>query len=160
MLPLSFHRVRAFTITDIVSASMYFGVFGSLFLLAQYLQIAPPRTPLEASVRTLAWTLMPMFVAPVAGVLTDKVGGGRLMTLGLFLQGGGLAWIHLIAATDTSYAPLIAPMMVSNIGMGFVFAPTAAVVLGSARSARSTRARPPAPTPRSAKWAARSASPY
>ncbi|MEV0981356.1 MFS transporter [Streptomyces sp. NPDC049915] len=131
MLPLSFYRVRAFTLTNLVSASMYFGVFGSLFLLAQYLQIAPPRTPFEAGVRTLAWTLMPMFVAPVAGVLTNKVGGGRLMALGLFLQGAGLAWINVIADTDTSYATLVAPMVVAGIGMGFVFAPTAAVVLGS-----------------------------
>ncbi|WP_128436994.1 MFS transporter [Streptomyces cyaneus] len=131
MLPLSFYRVRAFTLTNIVSATMYFGVFGSLFLLAQYLQIVPPRTPLEAGVRTLAWTLMPMFVAPVAGLLTDKVGGGRLMALGLFLQGVGLGWINLVADTDTAYSSLVGPMIVAGIGMGFVFAPTAAVVLGS-----------------------------
>ncbi|MEU3551004.1 MFS transporter [Streptomyces longwoodensis] len=131
MLPLSFYRVRAFTLTNVVSATMYFGVFGSLFLLAQYLQIVPPRTPLEAGVRTLAWTLMPMFVAPVAGLLTDKVGGGRLMALGLFLQGVGLGWINLVADTDTAYSSLVGPMIVAGIGMGFVFAPTAAVVLGS-----------------------------
>ncbi|MCX5063052.1 MULTISPECIES: MFS transporter [unclassified Streptomyces] len=131
MLPLSFYKVRAFTLTNIVSATMYFGVFGSLFLLAQYLQIVPSRTPLEAGVRTLAWTLMPMFVAPVAGLLTDKVGGGRLMALGLFLQGVGLGWINLVADTDTAYSSLVGPMVVAGIGMGFVFAPTAAVVLGS-----------------------------
>ncbi|WP_089105737.1 MFS transporter [Streptomyces hyaluromycini] len=131
MLPLSFYRVRAFTLTNIVSATMYFGVFGSLFLLAQYLQIVPPRSPLEAGVRTLAWTLMPMFVAPVAGLITDKVGGGRLMALGLFLQGVGLGWINLVAGTDTAYPSLAGPMIVAGIGMGFVFAPTAAVVLGS-----------------------------
>ena len=48
MLPLSFYRARSFTLTNIVSAAMYFGVFGSLFLLAQYLQIVPARTPLQA----------------------------------------------------------------------------------------------------------------
>ncbi|MFF5184497.1 MFS transporter [Streptomyces sp. NPDC000345] len=131
MLPLSFYRVRAFTLTNFVSAAMYFGVFGSLFLLAQYLQIVPPRTPLEAGVRTLPWTLMPMFVAPVAGLLTDRVGGGRLMALGLFLQGVGLGWINLVADVGTEYASLVGPMIVAGVGMGFVFAPTAAVVLGS-----------------------------
>ncbi|MFF8193134.1 MFS transporter [Streptomyces bobili] len=131
MLPLSFYRVRAFTLTNLVSAAMYFGVFGSLFLLAQYLQIAPPRTPLEAGVRTLPWTLMPMFVAPVAGLLIDRVGGGRLMALGLFLQGVGLGWINLVTGTDTSYSALVGPMIVAGVGMGLVFAPTAAVVLGS-----------------------------
>ncbi|MEU9666326.1 MFS transporter [Streptomyces bobili] len=131
MLPLSFYRVRAFTLTNLVSAAMYFGVFGSLFLLAQYLQIAPPRTPLEAGVRTLPWTLMPMFVAPVAGLLIDRVGGGRLMALGLLLQGVGLGWINLVTGTDTAYSSLVGPMIVAGVGMGLVFAPTAAVVLGS-----------------------------
>ncbi|MEZ3179466.1 MFS transporter [Streptomyces pimonensis] len=131
MLPLSFYRVRAFTLTNVVSATMYFGVFGSIFLLSQYLQIVPPRTPLEAGVRTLAWTLMPMFVAPVAGLLTDRVGGGRLMALGLLLQGIGLGWINLVADTDTAYSALVGPMIVAGVGMGFVFAPTAAVVLAS-----------------------------
>ncbi|MFJ6725317.1 MFS transporter [Streptomyces sp. NPDC091281] len=131
MLPMSFYRVRAFTLTNVVSAAMYFGVFGSLFLLAQFLQIAPPRTPLEAGVRTLPWTLMPMVVAPVAGLLIDRVGGGRLMALGLTLQGVGLGWINLVATTDTPYGELVAPMMVAGTGMGLVFAPTAAVVLAS-----------------------------
>lgn len=131
LLPLAFYRVRAFVLSNVVSATMYFGVFGSIFLLSQYLQIAPVRTPLEAGVLTLTWTLMPMFVAPVAGALTDRVGGGRLMGVGLLLQGAGLAWINLAATTDTPYSRLAAPMVVAGIGMGLVFAPTAAVVLGS-----------------------------
>ncbi|AYL39749.1 MULTISPECIES: MFS transporter [Streptomyces] len=131
LLPLSFYRVRAFVFSNLVSASMYFGVFGSIFLLSQFFQIAPVRTPLEAGVLTLAWTLMPMFVAPVAGALTDKVGGGRLMALGLFLQAIGLSWINLVATSDTPYSRMVGAMVVAGIGMGLVFAPTAAVVLGS-----------------------------
>ena len=131
LLPLSFYRVRAFVFSNLVSASMYFGVFGSIFLLSQFFQIAPVRTPLEAGVLTLAWTLMPMFVAPVAGALTDKVGGGRLMALGLCLQAIGLSWINLVATSDTPYSRMVGAMVVAGIGMGLVFAPTAAVVLGS-----------------------------
>lgn len=131
LLPLSFYRVRSFVLSNIVSATMYFGVFGSIFLLSQYLQIAPPRTPLHAGVLTLTWTLVPMFVAPAAGVLTDKVGGGRLMALGLLLQAAGLSWINLVATSDTPYSHLAGPMILAGAGMGLVFAPTAAVVLGS-----------------------------
>ncbi|KQV19138.1 MFS transporter [Kitasatospora sp. Root107] len=131
LLPLRFYRVRAFTLTNIVSASMYFGVFGSIFFLAQYLQIAPPRTPLHAGVLTLSWTLMPMVIAPIAGALTDRVGGGRLMALGLFLQAVGLSWINLVASADTPYSQLVGGMLVAGAGMGFAIAPTAAVVLGA-----------------------------
>lgn len=133
LLPLRFYRIRAFTLTNVVSAAMYFGVFGSIFLLAQYLQIAPPRTPLHAGVLTLSWTLMPMFVAPLAGMLTNRVGGGRLMGLGLLLQAAGLAWINLVATTDTPYSRLVAPMVIAGIGMGLTFAPAATVVLSAVR---------------------------
>jgi MFS family permease len=152
MLPLSFYRVRAFTLTNVVSAAMYFGVFGSLFLLAQYLQMVPQRTPFEAGVRTLAWTLMPMFVAPVAGLLSDRVGGGRLMALGLFLQGVGLGWINVVADIDTPYSSLVAPMSV------WASCSPRRPRSSSARSARSTPARPPAPTPPSGRSAAPSVS--
>lgn len=47
LLPLSFYRKRAFVFSNLVSASMYFGVFGSIFLLAQFFQMAPVRTPLR-----------------------------------------------------------------------------------------------------------------
>ncbi|GAA1168951.1 MFS transporter [Streptomyces rhizosphaericus] len=131
LLPLGFYRSRAFVLSNIVSATMYFGVFGSIFLLSQYLQIAPVRTPLHAGVLTLAWTLMPMVIAPIAGVLTDKVGGGRLMALGLFLQAAGLAWINLVATDNTPYSKLVTAMILAGTGMGFAIAPTAAVVLAS-----------------------------
>jgi EmrB/QacA subfamily drug resistance transporter len=131
LLPLRFYRIRAFTLTNLVSAAMYFGVFGSIFLLSQYLQVAPPRTPLHAGVLTLAWTLVPMFIAPLAGALTDRVGGGRLMALGLLLQAAALAWINLESSVDTPYSQLVTPMIIAGAGMGFAFAPTASVVLSA-----------------------------
>ena len=43
---------------------MFFGTFGSVFLLSQFFQTAQGFGPLEAGARTLPWTAMPMFVAP------------------------------------------------------------------------------------------------
>ena len=37
----------------------------------------------QAGLRLLPWTLAPMFVAPIAGASSDKVGGGLLMGVGL-----------------------------------------------------------------------------
>lgn len=68
MLPMRFFRSRAFAATNGVSLVMYFGVFGSIFLLAQFFQTAQGLSPLEAGLRTLPWTGMPMLVAPVAGL--------------------------------------------------------------------------------------------
>jgi EmrB/QacA subfamily drug resistance transporter len=140
MLPLSFYRSRAFVGTNVVSLAMNFGVFGSIFLLAQYLQFAQGLTPLQAGVRTLAWTLMPMVFAPLAGLFTEKVGGGRLMALGLGLQALGLAWIVSVAEPDTPFSSLLVPMMLAGTGMGLVFAPASAVILQSVHASDRGRA--------------------
>ena len=82
MLPMRFFRSRAFAATNGVSLAMTFGIFGSIFLLAQFFQTVQGYSPLEAGLRTLPWTGMPMLVAPVAGrpVRPDRVaaadGGG------------------------------------------------------------------------------------
>src|SRR3954447_26566050 len=66
MLPMRFFRSRAFAASNGVSLAMYFGVFGSIFLLAQFFQVVEHMSPLEAGLRTLPWTGMPMLVAPLA----------------------------------------------------------------------------------------------
>src|SRR5206468_9102559 len=86
MLPLRFFGSRAFAATNAVSLAMYFGVFGSIFFFAQFFQTAQGLSPLEAGLRTLPWTGMPMLVAPVAGLLSDRIGSRPLMAGGLALQ--------------------------------------------------------------------------
>src|SRR6478609_9037673 len=69
MLPMSFFRSRAFSAANAVSLLMYFGMFGSVFLLAQFFQVAQGYSPFQAGLRTLPWTGMPIIVAPIAGIL-------------------------------------------------------------------------------------------
>ncbi|QMU71583.1 MFS transporter [Streptacidiphilus sp. P02-A3a] len=133
LLPLHFYRIPAFVLSNIASLAMYFGVFGSIFFLSQYLQGPLGFSPLTAGVRTLPWTAMPMVVAPIVGPFIDRIGGGRLMTAGLVIQAGALAWIAAIARIDLPYAQLVPPLLFAGVGMGLVFAPTMAVVLGSVR---------------------------
>src|SRR4029077_8171494 len=86
MLPMRFFRNRVFTLANTASLLMFFGMFGSIFLLSQFFQVVQGYSPLGSGLRILPWTLMPMFVAPIAGALSDRIGGGRLMGTGLLLQ--------------------------------------------------------------------------
>src|ERR671910_229634 len=88
MLPMRFFRSRAFAAANGVGFVMSFGVFGSIFLLAPFLQVTQGLSPLEAGIRTLPWTAMPMLIAPVAGILSDRIGSRPLMASGLALQAG------------------------------------------------------------------------
>ena len=106
MLPMRFFQNRAFAATNGVSLAMFFGAFGSIFLLAQFFQVAQGYSPLEAGIRTLPWTAMPIFVAPVAGVLSDRIGSRPLMAAGLALQSAALAYLALVTEPDVAYAAL------------------------------------------------------
>jgi EmrB/QacA subfamily drug resistance transporter len=133
MLPMRFFRDRAFSAANGASLFMYFGMFGSIFLLTQFFQTAQGYSPLEAGLRVLPWTAMPMVVAPIAGALSDRIGGGRIMATGLFLQAAGLAWIAAVTSGDVAYTSLVGPFILSGIGMGMFFAPVANVVLSAVR---------------------------
>jgi len=116
-----------------VVSGMSFGMFGSVFLPAQFFQTVQHYTPLGSGLRILPWTAMPMLVAPVAGALSDRIGGHRLIGAGLALQAAGLAWIAALQTPTVAYADLIAPFTLSGIGMGLFFAPVANVVLSAVR---------------------------
>jgi EmrB/QacA subfamily drug resistance transporter len=133
MLPMRFFRNRAFAATNGVALAMFFGAFGSIFLLAQFFQVAQGYSPLEAGIRTLPWTAMPIFVAPVAGVLSDRIGSRPLMAAGLALQALALAYLALVTAPGVAYAALIPGFVAAGSGMAMVFAPSANALLGSVR---------------------------
>ena len=131
MLPLRLFRSRAFSAANGVSLLMSFGIFGSIFLLAQFLQTGQGYSAFDAGVRTLPWTLMPMFVAPVAGVLSSRIGGRPLLVAGLSLQAIAMGWLALITTPTVPYSSLIVPFALAGVGMALVFAPVANIVLSS-----------------------------
>ena len=133
MLPMRLFASRGFTATNIASVLMFFGMFGSIFLLAQFLQTVQHYSPLEAGLRTLPWTGMPIIVSPIAGALADRVGGKRVVLTGLLLQATGLAWLAAISSPTVAYSALLPAFIVSGAGMAMFFAPVATMVLGSVR---------------------------
>jgi EmrB/QacA subfamily drug resistance transporter len=134
MLPMRFFRNRAFAAANAASLFMYFGMFGSIFLLTQFLQTVQGHSPLGAGLRVLPWTAMPMFVAPIAGALSDRIGGRPLMATGLGLQAIGLAWIAAVSSPTVPYTELVIPFILSGTGMAMFFAPVANVVLSAVRA--------------------------
>jgi EmrB/QacA subfamily drug resistance transporter len=133
MLPMRFFRDRAFAAANGASLFMYFGMFGSIFLLTQFFQTAQGYSPLESGLRVLPWTAMPMLVAPIAGALSDRIGGRPIMATGLALQAVGLGWIAAVSTATVGYASLVGPFILSGIGMAMFFAPVANVVLSAVR---------------------------
>jgi EmrB/QacA subfamily drug resistance transporter len=140
MLPMRFFRSRAFSAANAVSLAMYFGVFGAIFLLAQFFQTAQGYSPLAAGLRTLPWTAMPIIIAPFAGMLSDRIGSRPLLAAGLALQATAIAWLAAILSPGVSYALLVVPFALAGAGMALVFAPAANTVLASVAPAEAGQA--------------------
>src|SRR5829696_377945 len=109
MLPMRFFRNRTFALANVASLLMFFGMFGAIFFISQFFQTVQGLSPFQSGLRILPWTAMPMLVAPIAGTLSDRIGGHRLMGAGLALQAIGLAWIAAISAPITPYVEFIGP---------------------------------------------------
>ena len=131
MLPMRLFASRGFSATNMASVLMFFGMFGSIFLLAQFLQTVQHYSPLSAGLRTLPWTGMPIVVSPLAGALADRIGGRVVVMTGLALQATGLAWLAVVSSPTVPYADLVPAFIVSGIGMAMFFAPVATMVLGT-----------------------------
>ena len=131
MLPIRYFRNATFTGANAASLFMFFGMFGSIFLLAQFFQTVQGLSPLDAGLRILPWTAMPILVAPTAGALSDRINGRTLMAIGLALQAIGLLWIGRAVTPIAPYSAFIVPFILSGVGMGMFFAPVANVVLSS-----------------------------
>ncbi|MER7716810.1 MFS transporter [Streptomyces flaveolus] len=131
MLPMRLFRSRAFAGINAASLLMFLGMFGSIFLLSQYMQGVLGYSPTEAGLRMLPWTGMPMLVAPIAGILSDRIGGRPVVATGLFLQAAGLGYLASVITADASYAAQLPGLIISGIGMALFFAPASALVMSS-----------------------------
>ncbi|MFF8271201.1 DHA2 family efflux MFS transporter permease subunit [Streptomyces sp. NPDC016562] len=131
MLPMRLFRNRGFLGINLASLLMFLGMFGSIFLLSQFLQGVSGYSPTEAGLRMLPWTGMPMIVAPISGILSDRIGGRPVVATGLALQAVGLGWFAMILSADLSYAAQLPALIISGIGMGMYFAPASNVLMST-----------------------------
>ena len=135
MLPLHLFRSRGFTAANAASLLMYFGMFGSIFLLVAVL---PGRAGLEPVRGRPARPAVDGDAAsssrPIAGVLSGRIGARPIVVSG---PGADVARPGLDGGDRSRrpppYSAFVLPFIVSGIGMGMFFAPIANVVLSAVR---------------------------
>ena len=131
MLRLQLFGKRAFAAVNAVSLLMAFALSGSMFVLTQFLQTAQGYSPLEAGVRTLPWTALPMLTAPVAGKLSDRIGGRPLLFAALVLQAAALVWLAAGVGPGSSYDAIAPPFALAGAASGLFFGTVLNVAVGS-----------------------------
>ncbi|MEU1318716.1 MFS transporter [Streptomyces tibetensis] len=129
MLPMRLFANRAFSAVNVTSMLMFAAMFGLVFLLTQFMQNIQGFSPLEAGVRMLAWTAMPVLVAPLASFLTAWIGNRLVVALGLLAEAVALGWLASVTEVHTAYADQVPGLVLGGIGLGLFFAPTAEMAM-------------------------------
>ena len=66
---------------------IFFALFGSLFVLTQYLQLVHGYSPLSAGLRALPFALAMAAVSPVSPMLAQRLGARVIIPAGIALMG-------------------------------------------------------------------------
>ena len=130
MLDVSFFRNPRFSAANAAITLTFFAMFGSIFLLTQYLQFTLGYSPLESGVRMLPYAGTMMVIAPLSSKVVERFGSKRTIATGL-----GLATIALILmgtlSVNTQYIDIAWRFVILAAGMALVMAPATDSVMGS-----------------------------
>ncbi|MFD5144228.1 DHA2 family efflux MFS transporter permease subunit [Streptomyces sp. NPDC058401] len=133
MVPMRLFRIKAFTAINLAGALMSVGMFGAIFLMTQFFQSIQGYSAMETGVRLLAWTAMPMVVAPLGGMVSDRIGGKPVVTLGLAMMTAGMVWWAFVLEPGTSYVAQLPSLMICGAGMALFYAPLMNLTMGSVK---------------------------
>jgi EmrB/QacA subfamily drug resistance transporter len=129
LVPFSLFKDRNYALMNIVAGCIAIGMLGIFLPLSIYLQDVLGFSALKAGLTLAPASIVAMFVAPLAGRLTDRIGGKFILMTGLVLFAGGMAAIVITAQTTSAWQDFLAPQIVAGVGIGCTFAPLTTVAL-------------------------------
>ena len=128
LIDLRVFAVRAFSAAAASVTVIFFALFGSLFVLTQYLQLVHGYSPLSAGVRALPFAIAMAAVSPVSTILAGRLGSRVVIPAGIAAMGAGLLDLST-AGVHTSYPPLAVAVAIMGAGMGLVMAPASTTIM-------------------------------
>jgi Na+/melibiose symporter-like transporter len=130
MLDLSLFTNPRFSAASAAVTMTFFALFGSLFIVTQYLQSVMGYTALQAGIRYLPLAAMLLVTSPMSAKLAERIGTKIVVTCGLSSVSIGLL-LMLRLDTDTGYGTVVTAMLVLAFGMGLTMAPATESIMGS-----------------------------
>ncbi len=130
LIDLRVFASRAFTTAAASVTVIFFALFGSLFVLTQYLQLVHGYSPLAAGLRALPFAVAMGAVSPLSPVLARRLGGRVIIPAGMAMMGLGLLDLAT-AGVHTGYPPLAVAVAIMGAGMGLVMAPASTTIMNA-----------------------------
>jgi EmrB/QacA subfamily drug resistance transporter len=123
LLPLSLFRDRNFSVSNLISGAVAFGMLGLFLPMTIFLQSVLGLDAEHAGVVFVPMSLTSMFLAPIAGRLTDRIPGKYILFVGLLLFSTGMLLVIREASLSSTGLTFTPALIVAGIGMGCTFAP-------------------------------------
>ena len=133
LLPLSLFANRNFSIAIWVSAVVAFGMLGFFIPVTIFLQSVLGFSALKAGLTFVPMSILSMFIAPVAGRLSDRFGGKYILLIGLSCFAAGMGLVVSLISLKATQATFWGPAALAGIGMGMTFAPLTTVAMREVR---------------------------
>jgi MFS family permease len=112
-----------------VSATVAIGMMGIFLPFTIYLQSVLGFSALKAGLAMAPASLISIFVAPVAGRLSDRIGGKFILITGLVFFAAGMGWLALSAQVNSTWYHFLPALLVAGFGLGCLFAPMTTVAM-------------------------------
>ncbi|HEY4853536.1 MAG TPA: MFS transporter [Streptosporangiaceae bacterium] len=128
LVDLRIFASRAFSAAAASVTVVFFALFGSLFVLTQYLQLVHGYSPLSAGLRALPFALAMAAMSPLSPILATRFGTRLVIPAGMALMGLGLLDLST-AGVHTSYPPIALAVAIMGAGMGMVMAPASTIIM-------------------------------
>lgn len=130
MLDLSLFRDRRFSVASAGITLTFFAMFGTFFLMAQYLQMVLGYTPFESGLFQLPFAFIMMMVAPRVPALVARYGAPRVVPVGLACTAFGLAAFSTIGV-DSSLVAIYVCVLPLGLGMAITMTPLTTLIMSS-----------------------------
>ena len=138
LIDFSLFRSLNFAAGNATGLLLSAAMMGAFFTIPIFLQSVLGFSAIKAGLVMAPLSVVIIFAAPLAGVLSDRLGSTWIVAAGMFLLAVGLAWMAgLIPGVEkihpaTTSGSLLVPFLISGIGIGLAVAPVTSAVMATA----------------------------
>ena len=130
MLDLSLFKNSTFAGANVTMLLVALAMFGVFFFNSLYLGQVLGYSPIQTGATFLPLTVLIVFVAPIAGRFSDKIGSRWLMGVGLVLLSASLLSFSTLGV-DSTFWEIVPGLILGGFGMSLAMTPTTAAAMGS-----------------------------
>jgi EmrB/QacA subfamily drug resistance transporter len=135
MLDLRLFRDRRFGVSSAGIALAFFTMFGTFFMLTQFLQLVLEYSPFRAGLLVLPLSLTMMLVAPRAAALVQRFGVVRVVTAGLSAVAVGMSLLASLSAAGPLWRIYLA-LVPALAGMAITMTPLTTLIMSAVPAGR------------------------